>query len=120
MTSFYRLKESNDNEGETWLYYFQAPQKVIDALAIVTAPYLEEYEFDKNDELDEDDVDFLVEHLSGIGGYKPLANKVAVDPAKVEDLYSLASNMEADDHDEEEIYEAVSDLLYKGSLFKRL
>jgi hypothetical protein len=118
MTDFYRLVEKNDNEGETWLYYFPADKKVGNALELITNFASEEYEFDKDDLLEEDDVDFLVDHLSGLGGYKSLANKVIVDPEKVSDLIALATVIQIGDLDEDEAYEAVTDLLYKGSLFK--
>jgi methenyltetrahydromethanopterin cyclohydrolase len=119
MTDFHRLVEHNDNEGETWLYYFQADNEILSALEVVTSIASEEYEFDSEDVLDEDDVDFLIDQLDGIGNYKPLANKVSIDPAKRDDLLTLASVIDSGELDEEELYEELLELLYKGSLFIR-
>src|ERR1700757_3923657 len=105
MENFYRLVEHNDNEGETWLYYFKADSEIVSALEIITSMADEEYEFDAENILDEEDVDFIVDQLEGIGGYKSLANKVTINPKKYNDILKLSNVIKNDELDEDDIYE---------------
>lgn len=116
---FYRIVEENDNEGETWAFYFAADADTfrtvlnaamyVDEIIIIDGPF------------PESEVDMVISHTNGLGnGYMSPFNKSVLSKKKLKTLEKFLAQL-PDDEDEdvvEDIKEELNGVFYKGGIFE--
>lgn len=117
MTTYTKFIEVNEHEGETWMFYFQDDEEVINALNILTG-YTENFEVYGRG-YTEEQVDFIIEEVRPLSSYMNTANKVRITDEAKAMLLQFVVRFASREEDEELLIDSLNDFLYKGNLFTK-